>query len=110
MVVTGVEMDAAIHCPPLPEISILNPAVSVDWTINNMPINSFPLHDHVNTNFNGIVGSLRFHEVPLEYNSTSIQCRINYTSGPIVQRNFVLHLQGKKQELRCCMDYTEMSF
>ena len=69
--------------------------VSVQWLVNGT------LDDGLNMNmmseFGQIsrVGNLLIHDVPMEYNGTTIQCRANSSSGSITYSNIItLLVQG----------------
>ena len=66
--------------------------VSVQWLLNGT------LDDGLNMNvvsdFSQIsrVGNLLIHDVPMEYNGTTIQCRANSSSGSITYSNIITML------------------
>lgn len=73
-------------------------AVNIDWLINGTLLSKLQLSNVVQS-FDRIggFGSLRFRNVPLEYNVTTVQCRANITSVEIItSQNSTLLVQGRK--------------
>ena len=67
---------------------------SVTWLLNGTELESLGL-DNVNPSFVFGIGSLRFTNLDLEYNHTTIQCRGQLQSGRnITSESVVLLMQG----------------
>ena len=68
---------------------------AVEWLINGTALNTLQLNN-VRGSYNRryCFASLQFSNVPVEYNSTSIQCIVNTTCGLHLSENSTLLVQG----------------
>ena len=70
---------------------------NVQWLVNETEFESLTLEnvwqDFVSLPLGGVVGTLAFVDIPLEYNMTRIQCRVNRTDETSDQSP-ILILQG----------------
>ena len=68
---------------------------SVDWFVNGSSFESLTLINVMTENTVDGRYAMRFANVPVEYNTTEISCRVNYNSGPSQLGTSMLLLQGK---------------
>jgi hypothetical protein len=71
-------------------------AIHIEWQINGTSLNNLQLSNVVQ-GFEPIsgVGTLRFSNVPVEYNNTVVQCTVNTSSqGQMASGNSMLLIQG----------------
>ena len=73
---------------------------SIQWMINDMPLEDLNLPNVAATSFNGR-GLLFFNDLSVNFNETTVQCKVN-NSGTIIYSNInELLVQGMPQAYAC---------
>ncbi len=80
--------------------SIIDVIEQFQWLVNGTRLEDLNKTEGIEAE-NNIVGHLHFINIPVEYNSTTIQCIIDFTSGESVpSNNAILFVQGKEKIMR----------
>ncbi len=74
------------------------PYVQFQWFVNGTQVEELNLGDRIITDVNDLIGHIHFINVTVEYNDTTVQCRVNNTSGDITfsDNNATLFVQGEE--------------
>ena len=80
--------------------SVIGVIEQFQWLVNGTRLEDLNQTDRIEAE-NNIIGHLHFINIPVEYNSTTIQCIIDFTSGEsIPSNNATLFVQGEERILQ----------
>ena len=67
--------------------------VQFQWLVNGTLVEDLNIGDRIMTDSNNVFGEIYFMNIPLDYNDTTIECRINNITGDIIA---TLLVQGEE--------------
>ncbi len=68
----------------------------IHWIVNGTRLEDLEQRDGIEVDAHSIIGHLHFVNISVDYNDTTIQCRVDFTSGEIVySNNATLIVQGE---------------
>ena len=107
--ITGVVIDEPLRVSPLGGVTTftclyipLNGTLPIHWIVNGTWLEDLEQRDGIEVVDLPYIGHLNFINISVEHNDTTIQCRVDFTSGEIVySNNATLFVQGAVILITC---------